>query len=316
MKKRMVLVLVVLLVVTAGMPSAFAYEDRLTTEGKDLMDEVNELLLSDEEMIGHIERMLKIEKSIEEIMFSGKAGQEDILNILDDIDEAVEPITEDYYEQFMDYAEWLNEKVDKGPPFKEGLIEESSETLTGMIIQFTGDIVNVMEEVTEEHAALHDVSLESITDDSISDEMLQAGLDYFQQGFELGTEFRIGESSGSIAMQIGNNLANVNGQTIELDQAPVIENGRTLVPLRFVGESLGAEIDWNPDTREVTYSMGDTTIRLRIDSHQARINGNVRTMDAAPTIQNGRTLVPVRFVSEALGMEVDWDGETQTVTIH
>ena len=106
-----------------------------------------------------------------------------------------------------------------------------------------------------------------------------------------------------------------NGEEIEFDQNPVVENGRTLVPLRAIFEKLGADVDWNSETKTVTATKGDVKISLTIDSTNAVKNGENITLDTAAKVINNRTLVPVRFVAEALGTDVGWDNETRQVLI-
>lgn len=107
----------------------------------------------------------------------------------------------------------------------------------------------------------------------------------------------------------------VNDKPIIFDVAPIISEGRTLVPLRYIFEALGAEVKWDAATRTVTGSKGSNKIVLRIDSKEAVVNGETRELDVPATIVNGRTLVPARFISESLGAEVLWDGDSKTVII-
>ena len=90
------------------------------------------------------------------------------------------------------------------------------------------------------------------------------------------------------------------------DQAPIIASGRTLVPLRFVSEAFGARVDWDPTTGSVPISLADTSILLRIGRRDVVINDRTVLLDVAPTLLNGRTMVPLRFVSEVLGAAVNW----------
>lgn len=106
----------------------------------------------------------------------------------------------------------------------------------------------------------------------------------------------------------------LDGKQLSFDVPPTIENGRTLVPLRAIFEALGAEVQWDGATQTVTATKGGTTIKLTVGG-QAYKNGQPVTLDVPAKIINGRTLVPLRFVSEALGASVKWDGSTQTITI-
>ena len=112
----------------------------------------------------------------------------------------------------------------------------------------------------------------------------------------------------------------VNGNKLNFDQPPIIKDGRTLVPLRAIFEALGAEVLWIEDEQAIAAQSGDTTIVMQIGNNQfgkmtSSDNGVTYDLDVPPEIINGRTLVPARAVAEALDCSVDWDGNTQTVTI-
>ena len=106
-----------------------------------------------------------------------------------------------------------------------------------------------------------------------------------------------------------------DGKRIGFDQLPVIENGRTLVPLRAIFEKIGATVEWDGDTQTVTATKGDVTVSLTINNTTATKNGQAITLDVPAKIINGRTLVPVRFVSDCFGVGVDWNGDIQSVIL-
>ena len=108
---------------------------------------------------------------------------------------------------------------------------------------------------------------------------------------------------------------NINGSPLQMDVPPMIVNGRTLAPLRAIFEALGAKVQWNTSDRSIVITKGATTIRLQIGSTTALNNGAQVTLDAAPIIVNGSTLVPVRFVSEDLGALVSWEVANRQVNI-
>ncbi len=118
-----------------------------------------------------------------------------------------------------------------------------------------------------------------------------------------------------IKLQVKNTVAMINATTISLDAPPIIKNGRTMVPVRFISEALGAEVSWDPVFQIIDIMLGSDTIRLQIGKNFASVNNKKIEMDTAPIIDRGRTMVPVRFISEALGAEVVWDDATKTVTI-
>ncbi|MBE7054375.1 MAG: hypothetical protein E7391_08950, partial [Ruminococcaceae bacterium] len=99
------------------------------------------------------------------------------------------------------------------------------------------------------------------------------------------------------------------------DAKPQIIDSRTLVPMRKIFESLGAYINWDDTTKTVTAKKSNKEIKLTIGSDTAYIDGITATLDVAPQIIDSRTMVPVRFIAEALGCEVNWDGEKQYVII-
>lgn len=96
----------------------------------------------------------------------------------------------------------------------------------------------------------------------------------------------------------------------------IFENGNTLVPLRGIFEALGAEVTWNNSTWTIDATKGSTKIWLEIGSKVTKVNGKTVNIAAAARIVDGSTLVPLRFISEALGAEVLWDGLTTTININ
>ena len=107
----------------------------------------------------------------------------------------------------------------------------------------------------------------------------------------------------------------LNGERINFDVQPVLENERLLVPLRGIFETLGADVQWIEDTSEVVITKGDDKIQLSPGIKKASKNGSDFALDAAPRIVNGRILVPVRFVAENLHAEVKWNPYTRAVSI-
>jgi len=107
----------------------------------------------------------------------------------------------------------------------------------------------------------------------------------------------------------------VDGTLLGFDVPPVIVDGRVLVPLRVIFEAMGAPVGWDAATRTITAVRGDTTIRLEIGRRTADISGEPVALDVPAQIRDGRTLVPLRFVAEALGAAVAWDGATRSITI-
>lgn len=107
----------------------------------------------------------------------------------------------------------------------------------------------------------------------------------------------------------------VNSDNLKFDSDPIIENGRTMVPMRAIFEYFDMKVEWNAEERSVTAADANNTIKLTVGSTEATVNGKSNTLDAAPLIQNGRTLVPLRFIAEALNAKVDWKDSIRTVEI-
>jgi len=123
-----------------------------------------------------------------------------------------------------------------------------------------------------------------------------------------------------IEMTIGSKIIKVNGVVSTIDAAPQIKWDRTFVPIRFIVEALGGTIAWNAKTRTVTIVLGTKTIVLTIGKNYSWVNSKRVFIDAngtvVPYIQApGRTMLPVRFISEQLGAFVMWSSTLQRVTL-
>ena len=224
--------------------------------------------------------------------------------IEEELDEKFEEIVRNMFTGYYD-----DMSVEEATVMMGDLLMEILVTLEDVSI----NIQNVIETVADENGInLDDLDVTEITEEDLEEYMDLAFLEEF---FMAAQPFR----TTTVTMGINDPIAIIEfadmTETVELDQPPVIQNSRTLVPLRFIGEALGADIQWNPDERSVTYSTIDAQLVLVIDDHRANVNGVIREMDVAPSIINGRTMVPVRFVSEELGFNVSWDGENQIVTV-
>lgn len=107
----------------------------------------------------------------------------------------------------------------------------------------------------------------------------------------------------------------IDGERITFDQEPVIINDRTMVPMRKIFETLGADVNWHEENSTITASKGMIAVRFTIDSIGFSMNGIQLYLDSPPVILNGRTMLPVRAVAECFGCDVNWDSDTSTVTI-
>ncbi len=113
-----------------------------------------------------------------------------------------------------------------------------------------------------------------------------------------------------------------NGTPIKFDTQPIMKNGRVLVPLRAIGETLGVNFEWVQETKSVFYyNNSGVGYKLYIDNPKVEIKKGQGvpdehiTIDMSPTLINGRTYVPVRFIAESFGIDVNWNDKTQTVII-
>ncbi|CAM4166782.1 copper amine oxidase N-terminal domain-containing protein [Paenibacillus alkaliterrae] len=118
-----------------------------------------------------------------------------------------------------------------------------------------------------------------------------------------------------IVLQLGNRTAYVNDKAFTLETSPFLHNGRTLIPLRFVSEALGATVKWNQKDKSITLTMNSDTIVLVIDKSVARVNGKNIMMDVPASIYGNITMVPIRFVSEQLKQNISFDNKTQKIVI-
>lgn len=107
----------------------------------------------------------------------------------------------------------------------------------------------------------------------------------------------------------------VNGHIIKFDKDPYIKNDSTLVGFRSILEALGANVEWDAATKTVTAVKGDTTVRLTIGDKTAYVNGEPAELTQAPEISDNSTMIPIRFISEQLGMTVSWDAGTRLITV-
>lgn len=107
----------------------------------------------------------------------------------------------------------------------------------------------------------------------------------------------------------------LNGSRIQFDQPPVMQGGRVLVPLRGIFENLGADVLYNPSNRTIKATGDGQTVELTLGQRQAFINGRQVYLDVPADTIGGRTMVPLRFVSEAMGADVKWQSASRTVAI-
>lgn len=124
-----------------------------------------------------------------------------------------------------------------------------------------------------------------------------------------GTAVFADETSTDVRVQ-------VNGAMLKPDVPPMIKNGYTLIPLRGVFEELGGTVGWDPDSMTASVSYQQMEVLVPIGSQTATVNGEEKVMQIPAEIIDGRTLIPLRFVSESLGMKVGWDNDLRVAIVN
>lgn len=108
----------------------------------------------------------------------------------------------------------------------------------------------------------------------------------------------------------------VNGNYVTFDVPPQAINGRTMVPIRAIFESMDATVSWNQSTQSAICVKGDTIVKVAVGSYAITVDGVATQMDVAPAVIDGRILIPARYVAESLGYVVDWDEDNKVVNIN
>ena len=127
---------------------------------------------------------------------------------------------------------------------------------------------------------------------------------------------KVKDTFEGLILQVGSNDIVAFGEPGKTDAAPIIRNGRTMLPARLVAEALGATVGWDAATKTVIITpKNGYPIHITIGSTEVKVGPYTTTLDAPAFIENGRTYTPVRYVAEALGGIVSWDASTKTVKI-
>lgn len=118
-----------------------------------------------------------------------------------------------------------------------------------------------------------------------------------------------------IDLKVNDRMAYLDERPVLLDVPAAVEQGVTLVPLRFVGEALGSTVHWTPENRSISIKREEHQVLLEVGQTTAQVNGEIQELIVAPSIKEGRTLVPLRFVAQAFGCQVDYQHETKMIKI-
>ncbi|WP_042240245.1 stalk domain-containing protein [Paenibacillus sp. FSL R5-0912] len=124
-----------------------------------------------------------------------------------------------------------------------------------------------------------------------------------------------GLPKGTASMSIGAKSMLVNGTKQAIDVAPIVKDGSTYVPIKYVLDAFGGNAIWDQNTKKIMVLRGAKALDLTVNKKEFLLNGKRQSADVAPLILNGRTLVPLRLVTEQLGLTVKWEQITKTVTI-
>lgn len=126
----------------------------------------------------------------------------------------------------------------------------------------------------------------------------------------------VGEKGTVLTQNIGESvIVKVDNRQLTFDVMPESIDGRVIVPMRSIFEALGATVTWDGESNKVTATKDNNTIVLQIGSKLAKVNDQTKELDVAPVIKDGRTLVPVRFISESFGAKINWKASVNTVHI-
>jgi len=219
----------------------------------------------------------------------------------------------DYFQGYADYYGMELEELLLGEGFSN--VSELIEAQNEYILENAGNMLVLL-------AVAEDAGL-TVSDRDITDYFIENGMssDYLEIVEEYGMPFIKHNilCQKAIDFVINNSVMAVcvvlDGRLLTFDVPAQIVNDRALVPLRAIFEELGAEVSWDNGTKTVTATKDGTEISLTIGSTSPTVNGKVVTIDQPGIIVNGRALVPIRFIAEALGVSVAWEGSTRTVKI-
>lgn len=118
-----------------------------------------------------------------------------------------------------------------------------------------------------------------------------------------------------LKLVIDNTTATINGSPVKLDVPAKLISGRTMVPIRFISESFGCKVNWDKVSKEITIYRHQMKFQLWLGKNYAMVNGNKQPLDSPPVIVDGRTLVPLRFISEPFGAKVEWNQKSREIKV-
>lgn len=143
---------------------------------------------------------------------------------------------------------------------------------------------------------------------------------YVLSSDEIAALANSGSYTHKILLQLLSTTMTVDGQQMPVDPSssavyPYTDEGRTMVPIRAIVESMGGTVNWDDNDQRIDISLKSNTLQLWVNKLTATVNGQPVALDVSPKTVDGRTMVPLRFVAENLGAKVAWDGNTQEITL-
>ncbi len=221
--------------------------------------------------------------------------------------------------------------LDKTPPTVKFTSPTSGQVINVRNIKVTGSTEPNSKMKFKVTGVIGTIKEEELTSDSKGD--FEIELKNLPPGF-IGVTVEVTDQAGNIGkgvlnfihkqtilLWIGKPDAQIDNESTFVDPdnkavTPfILPPGRTMVPLRFISEAFGAKVEWDGATKTVTITWGSKTIKLTIGVYTAKVDGKDVKLDVAPIIKDGRTFVPIRFISEAFGADVKWDANEKKITI-
>lgn len=121
--------------------------------------------------------------------------------------------------------------------------------------------------------------------------------------------------SNEVSFKVGEATYIVNGEEKAMDSAAIVHGSRTMVPMKYAAEAFGAKVQWDKNTRTAVITHGEKVIKLPIDANIIYVGEEKIEMDTKAVVVEGRTMLPLAYIAQSLGLVTSWDGETKTVKI-
>ncbi|TWI57986.1 stalk domain-containing protein [Halalkalibacter nanhaiisediminis] len=207
-------------------------------------------------------------------------------------------------EEYKAYAETLREQFEKEKASLKEKLEKAKEVSEELYEKELEIYQNMLENLAE----LYEKSGDIQSAFNLQSEAVKANLSNLESYKKLATLYEETHNYQGIK-------AFVNGEHPTFDVPPMVKEGRTLIPFRTISEALQANVSWVAEDRAVVVEKDGVEVKLVIGVKQAFVNGQQVSLDVPAEIIDGRTVVPLRFLSEAFGANVQWEAETRSVVI-